>query len=369
MRVCFVSPEFFHWGVYGGFGYLTRLLGKKLVERGVDVSVVTQQRKGQGEIEEVDGITVYGYPAHSSGFGSIPARIESQRYYRLAEADIYHSQAISYNSYIAQKACPGKKHILTFQDPYDRTEWSRIAQVEPKYGTLSHKLRVDAEIKFLASTCRRMDALYSQAYFLIKKAVNLYKLKNEPSFLPNPVPVPEKPFEKNEKPTVCFLARWDPQKRVELFFNIAKENPEIDFIAMGQSHDKEKDQTLRQAYSKVPNLKLTGFVSEEEKQEILGKSWALLNTSIREALPVSFLEAFANRTPVISGENPDQLVSKYGYHVQDDDYQSGLEWLLQSDKWRQAGALGREHVEQVFESNKVADLHLKEYEKILETRP
>jgi len=369
LKVCFVSPEFFHWGVYGGFGYLTWLLGAKLSERGVDVSVVTQRRQGQREIENIDGITVYGYPAHQSGIGSIPARRESIRYYRLADADIYHSQAISYNSYIAQKAYPEKKHLLTFQDPYDRAEWKRIAQVEPRYGKLSHRLRVEAEIRFLTGTCRKMDALYSQANFLIKKATDLYNLKTVPSFLPNPVPVPEKPSVKNEKPTVCFLARWDPQKRVELFFRLAKENPDIEFIAMGQSHDKEKDKALREVYSNVSNLRLTGFVSEEKKQEILGKSWALVNTSIREALPISFLESLANRTPIISSEDPDQLVSRYGYHVKDDNYQSGLDWLLESNQWRQAGASGREYVEQVFESNKVADLHIHEYEKALETLP
>jgi glycosyltransferase involved in cell wall biosynthesis len=172
--------------------------------------------------------------------------------------------------------------------------------------------------------------------------------------------------EKDENPTVCFLARWDPQKRVELFFKLAKENPEVHFIAMGQSHNPEKDRALREAYSKVPNLRLTGFVSEAEKQEILGRSWATINTSIREALPVSFLESLANCTPVISGEDPDRLVSRYGYPVVDEDYQAGLEWLLESSSWRKAGAMGRKHVENVFDSNRVADLHIHEYEKILE---
>ena len=110
-------------------------------------------------------------------------------------------------------------------------------------------------------------------------------------------------------------------------------------------------------------------MSEAEKQEILGQSWALVNTSIREALPVSFLESLANSTPVISGEDPDQLVSRNGYHVMYDDYQAGLDWLMDSAKWRQMGESGRKHVEQVYESNRVADLHLIEYRKILETDP
>ncbi len=57
----------------------------------------------------------------------------------------------------------------------------------------------------------------------------------------------------------------------------------------------------------MPNLRLTGFVTEEEKSRILASSWALMNTSVREALPVSFLEALAHKTPIISGEDPDGL--------------------------------------------------------------
>jgi glycosyltransferase involved in cell wall biosynthesis len=366
MKICYVSPEIFHWGIYGGFGYLTRLLGKKLVERGIDVVVVTQRRKGQGSIEVLDGVKVYGYPPHLGQLKSILARQASKKYYKLANADIYHSQAISYNTYIAQTSCPKKKHILTFQDPYDREEWNRITKVEPKYGTIKNKIKIEAEIRFLKHTCNKMNGLYSQAYFLIPKAMKLFGLKKVPKYLPNPVPIPSKTFVKLENPTVCFLGRWDPQKRVELFFQLAKQFPEIHFIAMGKCHDYAKDEKLREDYSKVNNLDLTGFVSEAEKQEILGKSWALVNTSVREALPISFLEALACRTPIISGENPDELVSRFGYRVQEDNYQDGLKWLLDSDSWKKKGEMGKKEIERVYDVEKVVDLHLKEYEKILE---
>jgi len=364
LKVCFVSPEVFHWGIHGGFGYLTWILGKKLTERGIDVSVVTQRRPGQSEEEWLDGFKVYGYPSHNAGLGSLWARKESIKYYRKADADIYHSQAISYNTYMATVACPEKKHVLTFQDPYDRAEWKRIAKVEPKYGSIKHQLRIEAEIRFLADTCRKLDALYSQAHFLIPKAVKLYDLKDEPSFLPNPVPVPKNSIEKSEEPTVCFLARWDPQKRIEIFFKLAESHPEINFIAMGKSHDPIKEDELRETYSPLPNLRLTGFIPEPDKQMILAKSWALLNTSIREALPISFLEALASKTPIISGENPDDLVSKYGYHAQEDDFDSGLDWLLNSEEWRRKGIQGRKHVERIYQVDRVIDLHIAEYEKI-----
>ena len=41
MRVCLVSPEVFAWGYHGGFGFLTRTLGRGFARRGHEVSVVT----------------------------------------------------------------------------------------------------------------------------------------------------------------------------------------------------------------------------------------------------------------------------------------------------------------------------------------
>lgn len=370
MKVCFVSPEMFHWGVHGGFGYITWTLSRELVKRGHEACVVTPRRKGQGKVEDVDGVTVYGFDPYSGSpfpVNAIQSRRDSLKYYRMADADIYHSQAISYNTYAARIASPGKKHILTFQDPYDRHEWRRIAQVEPRYGSISHILRVEAEIRFLARTCRQLDTLYTQAHFLVPKVQALYGIEETPGFLPNPVPEPEKLGEKAEKPTVCFLARWDPQKRVEHFFRLAKEYPNVEFICLGKCHDEGKDAEFRKRYGAIPNLTLTGFVSEREKSVILSKSWALVNTSIREALPVSFLEALAHETPIISGENPDELTSSYGLHIKGDEYSKGIDWLIESDEWRKRGKEGKKQVSNVYEMDHVVDQHIQKYEEVMES--
>jgi glycosyltransferase involved in cell wall biosynthesis len=206
--------------------------------------------------------------------------------------------------------------------------------------------------------------LYTQAVFLAEKARRYYGFKESPGFLPNPVPIPETTHRKNPRPTACFLARWDPQKRVELFFKLTLEHPEIHFIAMGRSHDEARDRELRDRYGEVPNLQLTGFVSEEEKSRILGESWMLVNTSVREALPVSFLEALAHGTPIISGENPDGLTADYGYLVEDGDYSAAVKRLLTDDERLEKGYQGRRHVEEVHEARRVVDRHVKIYESL-----
>ncbi len=372
MRVCFVSPEAFAWGVYGGFGYVTRTLARELARRGVDVSVVTPRRLGQREVEELDGFTVYGYPPHSGEphiLRALHSRLDSLPYYRRADADVYHSEEASYNTVAAQRAAPDRAHIITFQDPYDEEEWRRIARVEPRYRmTPLFKARIDFERHIISSACHRAHALYTQAAFLSKRASQLYGVEDELPLLPNPVYVPQRTMRKSPTPTVCFLARWDPQKRVEMFLGLARRFPGVNFVAMGQGHDPLRDAETREAYKMAPNLRLTGFVTEEEKSRILEDSWALVNTSIREALPVSFLEALAHGTPIISGEDPDGITSTYGFRVEGDDYASGVGWLLSSDEWAARGRRGRAYVEETYEVGRVVGMHIDAYRRVLEAR-
>ena len=369
MKICYISPETFSWGYHGGFGFLTRTLSRELAKRGIDVSIVTERRGSQGELENLDGVKVYGFnPKSRRGLHSaLLSKLDSVEYYRTVDADIYHSQAVSYNTLMAQLSVPHKKHIITFQDPYDLAEWHRISQVDSRYRlTPKFKMWLILERRLLSTTCHRSHALYTQAHFLCDKSSNLFNLSRIPCFLPNPVEVPSREMVKTEKPQVCFLARWDPQKRVEIFFKLAKRYPDIAFIAMGHSHDPSKDAYLRQKAENIPNLTCTGFVSEREKSRILEESWALVNTSIREALPVAFLEALAHETPIISGENPDDLTEKYGYHVVNDDYSKSLEEMLQcTDRYRK-GKKGRSYVRRIHELDRVVKLHIETYQQLIE---
>ena len=370
MKICYVSPEFFAWGIHGGFGYLTRSLSTSLASRGFEVSVVTRRRKGQRRMEFIDGVKVLGYESYDNYpkiLSSFRSRVASLDVFKAVNSDIYHSQAVSYNSLVAQRASPNKLHIITFQDPYDENEWKKLAKVDPRYRfTPHHRLRIDFESRVLSTACKRANSLYSQAHFLIPKAKNLFNINRSIGFLPNPVNIPRGSCEKSTVPSFCFLARWDPQKRVEVFFNLARVFPSFKFVAMGHGHDAQRDHELRKIYSRIPNLVLTGFVSEDEKSRILAESWALINTSIREALPVSFLESLAHKTPIISGENPDNLTSNYGYLVHRENFVSAIKQLLADKERKTKGEQGRRLIEKVYESKKVVDQHLKVYEKLME---
>jgi len=361
MRICFVVSQIFAWGKYGGFGSLTRTLGKELVKRGIEVYAVTLKRPEQPATWKLDGITVMGYPASSV--------TSSGKLYQACAADIYHSQEPSVGTCVAQKSMRNSKHIVTSQDPRTNYDWL----IESRYFSLKQKITFPLmylyeKNYFIKKAVQKADAVYCQAKYIAPKTKSLYALNNTPSFLPNPVYIPnDKPI-KAEAPTVCFVARLDRRKRPEVFFNLAKQFPNVKFIAVGEAHDKQYGAYLREQYSGIPNLEMAGFVDQftsNRLYEILGQSWIMINTAARECLPVAFLEAAACKCAILSCNNPDGFAENFGYHVKNDDYAAGLEFLLKDNQWKDRGEKGYDYVNNTHELNVVIDQHISVYESLL----
>ncbi|MEM7819946.1 MAG: glycosyltransferase family 4 protein [Candidatus Aenigmatarchaeota archaeon] len=378
IKVCFLVSDIFNWGRYGGYGKLTRDLGRELAKRGVEVSVAVQKFQDQRTIEKLDGMKIIGYP-------KLPFKLQYFSYFMtykmLVDSDIYHSTGESIYSYLAKKARPNKKHIITFQDPRDDNDWNEIFTVpkttdkkileiwkdgletfQLKKKTLFRKIREKMEYKAV----KEADLLFCQAKYLSNKVKNMFNLNYTPDFLPNPVYIPKK-IKKAEKPTTCFLARLDIIKRPWIFFDLAKEFPEIDFIVMGKSHYHQITERIYKKYSNIKNLKFMGWCFGKEKNQILEKSWILINTSIHECLPVSFLEALSYKCAILSCQNPDNLTEKYGIKADlydFDSFREGLIKLLENNLWKRLGEMGYKYVKEVHDVNKVVNKHIKIYKNI-----
>jgi hypothetical protein len=109
MRICFITPEIFAFGYYGGHGKSTRNIGSGLVKRGVEVYVITQQRATQRIIEQIDGMVVLSYPGGLNA-NSIYKALRSGNFFRMPEADIYHTWDPYFISpYIINRATPKSK--------------------------------------------------------------------------------------------------------------------------------------------------------------------------------------------------------------------------------------------------------------------
>ncbi len=363
MRICLISVEIFAWGKHGGFGRATRLIGRELAARGHEVFAIVPRRAEQGEVEQLDGMTVLGFPPNNPWAAA--------RLARQANADIYHSCEPSFTTYIAMRAMPERRHMVTFRDPRNAVDWlMELARPSLNYLQVLHNCLFENNL--LVRRCiKRMNAVYTIANYLGPKVQAIYGLAEPAIFLPTPMPIPAR-VEKASRPTVCYIARLDRRKRPQLFLDLAEKFPEVDFLVAGKSRNKAWEESLHRRYGHLENLKLLGFVDQfasDQHSEILSKSWVFVNTATREAMPNSILEATAHSCSILSYVDPDGFASNFGYHAAKDDFEAGLRWLLENDRWRERGEAAGAHTAATFELGRAMDLHEAAYRKLLACTP
>ena len=182
-------------------------------------------------------------------------------------------------------------------------------------------------------------------------------------FLPNIVDAISEPVTKSDTPRVVFLGRLDPIKRPWLFVELARSFPAVEFLMLGQSHFRGAGSW--EASDLPANVYVLGHVEGLKKHQLVSSAWALVNTSIHEALPTSFLEALARETPLLSFTNQEDVVSRFGIVVPWcggdgaqglDDLAAGLRRLLDEEPLRaRLGRDGRRWVEETHNGGAFLD--------------
>lgn len=359
MRICLVSGEIFAWNKYGGFGRATRWIGRELVRRGHDVCAVVPRRAGQRPVETLDGITVYGFPMFNP-LASIPT-------YRRCNADIYHSQQPSLGTALAMIGASGRKHVVTCRDIKSAQDWLIELRLPSRSPVAARLSRLYEDNPLVRWSVRRADGVYSAYHGGGKKAQEKFGLSFEPAFLPSPIVMPEQ-RSKSDTPMVCFVGRWDRRKRPQLFFELAREFPDVQFVAVGCAQDRVWEKALRERYGGQRNLELRTFVNQFESgglDEVYSRNWILVNASPREGMPTTFLEAAAHGCAILSCVNPDGFTQLAGFHATAETLADGLRYLLEDDRWRACGERGREWVRAKYEASRAMDLHCALYADLL----
>ena len=362
MRVCLISMEIFAWGKHGGYGRATRVIGRELVKRGVEVFAVVPRRGDQQAVEQLDGIRVLSFDPRT------PWR--AAHLIQQCDADIYHSEEPTFGTYVARRAMPHRTHLVTCRDTRELGDW--ITEMRhPSLNRLQVLMNLLYEDNLLVHRAvREADGVYCAAEFLCAKAQRKYRLRATPQLLPTPVHVPLT-VQKSSRPTVCYLARWDRRKRPELFLELARSFPHVQFIALGKSRDQEYEARLRRQYADLSNLTMPGYIDQFDSGDvsrILSESWIMVNTSVREGLPNAFLEAAAHGCAILSAVDPDHLATRFGALVHNDDFAAGLTCLLQEDRWRERGEAARSYIGETFEQERAIDAHLAVYHHAMNHR-
>ncbi len=334
-QLTFVCEEFFHeeLGGYGGFGMTVKNIAQHFnTSHQSDIAVSLAIPQGSKLVSE-PGIrtfhetTVVLRPQQVSlqrdTFIKYSAILESLKTRALITIDWYPSYE---NTALAASDTP---IILWIHDPRDRQEWDNIAAIseELKFRGIQSRQQLIAfadekhasisRLKHAQKTIPRKIVFATTAQTLVPRAERTYGIAPIAAhWLPNPINIPKlEKIEYSATPTVLYLGRLDAVKRPWMVFELAKRHPSIIFQIAGKSHRPDLSEIWMSRYKNLPNLQLLGHIDGEAKDRLLRSCWGLINTSVHEAEPVSFLEAFAYGRAVIACHDPDHAVTNFGYYT------------------------------------------------------
>lgn len=313
-----VANEFFDPGLgrMGGFGWAARtsaecLAGARQVDR---PPVLLAGRRGLGTRRP---------DRHESGIPLVKHEDDRRRYARrLDRADVGLFLTVDYRpNYLPVLEARGLPTIVWIRDPRSPADVQRIATLELP-SRLESPQGVDAvDCRSLGAHVARSETTGSPVV-LASPAPGLAapRMRStydvEPAslhFLPNPVSTVAAAARRAERPRVAFLGRLDPIKRPWVFVELARRFPRVEFVVLGRAHFEGPGSWHPE---RLPsNVTVLGHVDGESKRSVLGSAWMIVNTSIHESLPISFLEALHCSTPIVSCQDPEGVTSRFGRYV------------------------------------------------------
>lgn len=314
IKVGLIIDEYFGGAntAFGGYGFLARNhIAKYLPNENIQIDVLLGKGSKKLSVEQydVDGIQLYRLPRR---------KWFARRWLKKQDYDVYLSVELTFNYILENEVNKNKKLVLWIQDPRPMYEWEEIKTVKlfpetsyynQKIYDLVHEWYKHNRVRFI-----------SQGHFLNQKAIDLYQLDSnvDIEYVPNPIDIDPgfdvATFSKKDK--IIFLGRLESVKRGWIFCEIARAMPAYEFYILGQTfRESGKNSEIMEGYQKIDNLHFVGHVEGEEKANYLKEAKILVNTSIHEALPISFLEALSYGTLLVSNRDPEQLTSKFGVYV------------------------------------------------------
>lgn len=151
--------------------------------------------------------------------------------------------------------------------------------------------------------------------------------------IPNFHPLPEEKITKSDKFTVLWIANLKKLKQPEVFIRLAKElhkNKRIEFKMIGRAEDSKWCDELMSEVSKLENLKYLGELELGEVNKEIAKGHLLVNTSVYEGFPNTFIQSWMREVPTLSlNVDPDGVIEKNNLGCYAKNYESLKAYLTE----------------------------------------
>lgn len=122
------------------------------------------------------------------------------------------------------------------------------------------------------------------------------------------------------RPMVLWVATLREWKQPEVVLQLASEISDAEFVIVGGRASESPDlyDDIEQNADEADNVRFEGFVPYEHVDEYFAAADVFVNTSTDEGFPNTFLQSWANRTPVVSlNVDPNEILcsNDVGYYA------------------------------------------------------
>jgi glycosyltransferase involved in cell wall biosynthesis len=323
-RVALLVDEFFGgWDTaIGGYGALARKYICRFIPNDeIQIDLLLNIHGGMETQQKlVDQTMIYRLPGQT---------LERQKWLNKQAYNLFLSIEMTEASFKILSEYESNAHLLYWiQDPRDLKMYQSRLQTVNRLKDYDWDYIKDVSVWMQEMMRLKRVSFISQGESLSAIAREMYQI---PEVMPiqdlaNPVEI-DFEYRLNDPPKenrIVFLGRLEAQKRVWIVCEIAKAMPHYEFYilgATGKGRDQAANAKTLEPYlnpdgsSKIRNLHFTGHVDGNVKNHHIKTAKLVLNTSIWEGIPVSWLEALSYGTLIVSAFDRDNIVERFGTFV------------------------------------------------------
>lgn len=355
ISVCFVSLDIYPLfntravAVQGGSEVDFYMLATELAkDNRFRVSVITGDF-GQPDVETIGNITIY--KAADIQKKILPGVLALWKAMRLANADIYFKKGAAFTTDLVALFCRvhHKKFFLRTGTDYECD------------GSLFHEHPIRARTY--------LWSLRQAKQVFVQKTGNIPKLLQTTGI--NAIAVPNghriTDVHNQIRDFVLWVGRTDDLKQPQLFIELAEQVPSEQFVMICQQAkgDLNYDKLISKAQS-VDNLKFIEYVPFHEIDYYFQRAKVLVNTSIAEGFPNTFIQAGISSTAILSLKvHPDGFLDRFncGLCANGDwtIFVRSLKSLLGERRYIELGKNARRYVEENHDVTRIIEIYKKQF--------
>jgi glycosyltransferase involved in cell wall biosynthesis len=300
-HVCFVAP--YAWPVLsrdpgiqivGGAEVQQCMLARLFQRSGYRVSMVTLDH-GQPDATQVDGITVYKAYQPEAGIRVLrflhPRLTGLWRAMQRAGADVYYQRSSAMVTALVAEFCrrEGRRSIYAGASDYDFVPGREQISLYRDRWLFHHGLRTVDRIvvqnQAQLDTCRQN---YGREATLIPSCYENENVSRSAS-----------------ADLVLWCGSVHRYKQPELLLEIARRAPRRRFVivggpGIGDTGGAAYYESIRREAESLPNVQMTGFLPLHQVETWFDRARVLVNTSVYEGMPNTFLQAWARGIPTVA---------------------------------------------------------------------